>query len=165
MRGCRSAATRQMLRWPARRDARSLISQTRSQNSELMERPSTSGGDKWAAEHKRLRATWAARSDRSANARPMDMSWVSRCLSEFIDDDTIVVNDYDLDPTQCAFRTPNSYFGPPPPAALGWGLGAAMGAKLAAPKKTVICTLGDGSYMFGEPTSAHFTAERTASLS
>ena len=33
-----------------------------------------------------------------------------------------------------------------------------MGAKLADPGKTVIATLGDGSYMFGSPTAAHFTA-------
>lgn len=113
---------------------------------------------KWAAEHERLRGEWAARCQQVAQARPMDMAWVSRCLSEFFDDNTIVINDYDLDPTQCCFRQPKSYFGPPPPAALGWGLGAAMGAKLAAPDKTVIATLGDGSYMFGAPTAAHFTA-------
>jgi acetolactate synthase-1/2/3 large subunit len=114
--------------------------------------------EKWAIEHKRLRAEWTARGQRVAGEAPMDMAWVSRCLAEFLDDDTIVVNDYDLDPMQCCFRQPKSYFGPPPPAALGWGLGAAMGAKLAAPEKTVIATLGDGSYMFGAPTSAHFTA-------
>lgn len=114
--------------------------------------------DTWAVEHKRLRADWLERAKRVANAAPMEMAWISRCLSEFIDDDTIVVNDYDLDPTQCSFRQPHSYFGPPPPAALGWGLGAAMGAKLAAPDKTVICTVGDGSYMFGAPTAAHFTS-------
>jgi acetolactate synthase-1/2/3 large subunit len=114
--------------------------------------------EKWAIEHKRLRAEWTARGQRVAGDAPMDMAWVSRCLAEFLDDDTIVVNDYDLDPMQCCFRQPKSYFGPPPPAALGWGLGAAMGAKLAEPEKTVIATLGDGSYMFGAPTSAHFTA-------
>jgi acetolactate synthase-1/2/3 large subunit len=30
--------------------------------------------------------------------------------------------------------------------------------KLARPEKTVIATVGDGSYMFGSPTSAHFAA-------
>lgn len=114
--------------------------------------------ERWTAEHKRLRQLWASRADRVARTTPMDMSWVSRCLSQFLDDETIVINDYDLDPTQCCFTKPHSYFGPPPPAALGWGLGAAMGAKLADPGKTVIATLGDGSYMFGSPTAAHFTA-------
>jgi acetolactate synthase I/II/III large subunit len=112
----------------------------------------------WAREHSRLRSDWAERGRRAADALPINMAFVSRCLSEFLDDDTIVVNDYDLDPTQCCFSGGHSYFGPPPPAGLGWGLGAAMGAKLAAPEKTVICTVGDGSYMFGSPTAAHFTA-------
>ena len=41
---------------------------------------------------------------------------------------------------------------------LGWGLGAALGVKLAAPEKTVIATVGDGAYIFGAPTAAHFAA-------
>jgi len=114
--------------------------------------------DRWRAEHERLRKAWAARSQQVARATPIEMSWVSCCLADFLDENTIVVNDYDLDPTQCCFKWPHSYFGPPPPAALGWGLGAAMGAKLADPDKTVIATVGDGSYMFGSPTAAHFTA-------
>ena len=88
----------------------------------------------------------------------MDMAWVSRCLGDVIDDETLVINEYDLDPTQACFRRPGSFFGPPAAAALGWGLGAAMGAKLAAPEKTVIAAVGDGSYIFGAPTAAHFTA-------
>jgi acetolactate synthase-1/2/3 large subunit len=46
---------------------------------------------------------------------------------------------------------------------LGFGLGASLGAKLAAPGRTVISTLGDGSYMFGNPTPFHFVA-RSAKL-
>ena len=113
---------------------------------------------KCAAEHKRLREAWAVRGKAAAGGRPMDMAWVSRCLADVIDDETIVINEYDLDPTQACFRIPGSFFGPPSAAALGWGLGAAMGAKLAAPEKTVIATLGDGAYIFGAPTAAHFTS-------
>ena len=39
---------------------------------------------------------------------------------------------------------------------LGFGLGAALGAKLAAPGREVIAVVGDGSYMFGNPLSYHF---------
>ena len=39
---------------------------------------------------------------------------------------------------------------------LGMGLGQALGAKIAAPDRQVIATVGDGSYMFGCPTAAHF---------
>ena len=38
----------------------------------------------------------------------------------------------------------------------GVGLGAALGAKLGAPDREVITTVGDGSYMFGNPLPYHF---------
>ena len=43
---------------------------------------------------------------------------------------------------------------------LGYGhlLGAALGAKLAAPEAQVIAAMGDGSYMFGVPIAAHFVS-------
>jgi len=37
-------------------------------------------------------------------------------------------------------------------------MGAALGAKLAAPDKTVICCVGDGAYIFSAPTAAHFVS-------
>ena len=36
------------------------------------------------------------------------MKWVSRCVADVIDDRTIVVNEYDLDHTPAAFRTPGT---------------------------------------------------------
>jgi acetolactate synthase-1/2/3 large subunit len=86
------------------------------------------------------------------------MAWISRCVGDLVDDRTIVINEYDLDPTQARFTVPGSYFASPPSGGLGWGLGAALGAKLAAPDKTVICCVGDGSYIFGAPTAAHFVS-------
>ena len=43
---------------------------------------------------------------------------------------------------------------------LGWAGGGAIGAKLAAPDRTVVCLVGDGSYLFGVPSSAQWTARR-----
>jgi acetolactate synthase-1/2/3 large subunit len=43
---------------------------------------------------------------------------------------------------------------------LGWAGGAAVGAKLAAPGRTVVCLVGDGSFLFGVPSSAQWVARR-----
>ena len=45
-------------------------------------------------------------------------------------------------------------------AALGWAGGAAVGAKLAAPDRTVVCLVGDGCFLFGVPSSAQWVARR-----
>jgi len=45
-------------------------------------------------------------------------------------------------------------------SALGWSGGAAVGAKLAAPDRTVVSLVGDGSYLFGVPASAQWLSRR-----
>ena len=45
---------------------------------------------------------------------------------------------------------------------LGWNGGAAIGAKLANPDKTVVALTGDGSYMFSLPSTVHWMARRYA---
>ncbi len=41
---------------------------------------------------------------------------------------------------------------------LGWGLPAALGAKLAQPERTVVAAVGDGSYLFANPSACHQVA-------
>jgi acetolactate synthase I/II/III large subunit len=43
---------------------------------------------------------------------------------------------------------------------LGWAGGGAVGAKLASAERTVVSLVGDGSYLFGVPSSAHWVARR-----
>jgi len=45
-------------------------------------------------------------------------------------------------------------------AALGWAGGATVGAKLAAPGRTVVSLVGDGCFLFGVPASAQWVARR-----
>jgi acetolactate synthase-1/2/3 large subunit len=115
-------------------------------------------GQRWAAAGARRREAAAAKSQAARGDAPIDMLWLSRAIGECVDDRTIVVNEYDLDATQCTFTRPGSYFAAPPSGGLGWGLGAALGAKLAAPDHSVICCVGDGAYIFGSPTASHFVS-------
>lgn len=52
-----------------------------------------------------------------------------------------------------------SWFDGPHAGGLGWGFPAAMGFALARPDKTVVATMGDGSYMFANPVACHQVAE------
>ena len=56
-------------------------------------------------------------------------------------------------------RKAGHYYGLSSAGGLGWGFGAALGAKLAAPDKLVVATLGDGAYMFSNPMVAHWVSD------
>ncbi len=85
--------------------------------------------------------------------------WLSACINKLIDERTILINEYPTVLEEMTIKEPGRYFGNASAGGLGWGLGAALGAKLATPDKTVICALGDGAYMFGNPTAGHYVSE------
>jgi acetolactate synthase-1/2/3 large subunit len=85
--------------------------------------------------------------------------WLSACMNRVLDPNTILINEYPTVLEEMVIKEPGHYFGNASAGGLGWGIGAALGAKLAAPDKTVICALGDGAYMFGNPTAAHYVSE------
>ena len=85
--------------------------------------------------------------------------WLSACVNKLLDPNTILVNEYPTVLEEMVIKEPGRYFGNPSAGGLGWGMGAALGAKLAAPDKTVICAVGDGAYMFGNPTAVHYVSE------
>jgi acetolactate synthase-1/2/3 large subunit len=114
--------------------------------------------DRLRAEHAARRAAWAAAAEAERGRTPIGFQWASRCVGDLLGPETIVVNEYPLDLRHAPPPAPGSYFGSPHAGGLGWGLGAALGAKLAAPEKTVIATVGDGAYIFGIPTAAHYAA-------
>jgi acetolactate synthase-1/2/3 large subunit len=109
-------------------------------------------------EHRRRRAEWDATAVAQGTKRAIGFAWVGKCLESLLDDDTVVVNEYPLDRRYTAFRRPGSFFASPHSSGLGWGLGAALGLKLARPSSTVIATVGDGAYFFSQPASCHFVA-------
>jgi acetolactate synthase-1/2/3 large subunit len=89
---------------------------------------------------------------------PANTIWVSRRLDEQKGDDAIVFNELGCDPSVMTFSRADSYFGHPIAGGLGWGLPAALGAKLAKPDRLVIACVGDGSYIFANPVACHQTA-------
>jgi acetolactate synthase-1/2/3 large subunit len=112
----------------------------------------------WSRRNKKQRKAWQSNVRAVCKDSPINMAWASRCIGDLLDERSIVVNEYVLDPTQACFDTPGTYFRHSPSASLGWGMGAALGAKLAKPDHKVICCLGDGSYMFGAPVAAHWVS-------
>jgi acetolactate synthase-1/2/3 large subunit len=94
-----------------------------------------------------------------ARARsPIDPVWVSHCLGAVKPADAIVVNEYPLRLEHCDFADADCFFGSSAASGLGWGAGAVLGAKLAAPARTAIAVLGDGAYLFSNPAAVHHAA-------
>lgn len=85
----------------------------------------------------------------------MTKDWLNHCLNEALPDDVIVVNEYWVDREIYEAKRPGGFFMHSPAAGLGWGMPAAVGAALAAPDQPVVCTLGDGAYLFGNPGACH----------
>ncbi len=75
-------------------------------------------------------------------------------LEKGLEKDTIYVSDCDsgrsMDPFLAWGGADKSYISTGPNI-LGWGVAAAMGAKLARPDRPVVSCVGDGSFMFGGP--------------
>ena len=84
----------------------------------------------------------------------------SKCVGDAVGLDAVIFNEYPLSLEHCPRENPGTYFGTSTSGGLGWGLGAALGAKLAAPEKLVVATLGDGTYMFTNPTVSHWVGAR-----
>jgi acetolactate synthase I/II/III large subunit len=99
----------------------------------------------------------------ASTARPIVPTWLAHCVSEIVDEGTILINELGWNLDGLTLSQPGTYMGINPAGGLGFGLGAAVGAKLAAPDRLIITATGDGSYMFGNPTPFHWVA-RAAQL-
>jgi acetolactate synthase-1/2/3 large subunit len=108
-----------------------------------------------AEQRQALAAEWEAARSVGATRTPLAPAYVSRCISDAKDADAIVVNEYTLQLEQCSFEQPDCYFGSSAASGLGWGAGAALGAKLASPGRQTIAVLGDGAYIFSNPVAVH----------
>ncbi len=112
-------------------------------------------GERWKA----MRAQWKATLDKAATEPSIKIEYLNHCLGEAVGPDALIVNEYWVRTEFCKREKAGTLYGSGPAGGLGWGVGAALGAKLAAPDKLVVCTVGDGAYMFANPTACHWTAQ------
>jgi acetolactate synthase-1/2/3 large subunit len=119
-----------------------------------------------SAEHQSLKSRVAQRALDLAAQQPIAPEWAAYCLSEIVDEETVIVSEAVTNSpvlwNYLNLDTPGTFY-QSVGSGLGWGLGAALGAKLAAPSKTIICVLGDGSWVFGSPIPAYWAAEQNRS--
>jgi acetolactate synthase I/II/III large subunit len=108
----------------------------------------------------RMRTRRAQLTKDSAAGATISPEYLSRTIGEAVGEDAIIFNEYPLRPDHCAREKPGTLFALGPAGGLGWGFGAALGAKLAAPDALVVATLGDGAYMFANPMVGHWVAAK-----
>jgi acetolactate synthase-1/2/3 large subunit len=106
----------------------------------------------------RMRTRRAQLTKDSAAGTTISPEYLSRVIGETVGKDAVIINEYPLRPDHCAREKPGTFFALGPAGGLGWGFGAALGAKLAAPDNFVVATLGDGSYMFANPMVGHWVS-------
>jgi acetolactate synthase-1/2/3 large subunit len=112
------------------------------------------------ARYDQLHATRVAELEHDAVTRssktPIDKLWLSHEIGAFADDDTIVFDEtlpHNQVERYLKCSQPGSYIANPASSG-GYTIGAAFGAKLAAPDKHIIAVTGDGFYMFSTANAA-----------
>ena len=113
------------------------------------------------SKHRKERGEWRALGAKSAEEKPISADWLGNCVGEVVDEDTIIVNhviSHSASVTEQIERTkPGTLLGCAG-GAIQWALGAALGAKVAAPDKTVVSLMTDGGFVWGCPLATLWSA-------
>jgi acetolactate synthase-1/2/3 large subunit len=114
-----------------------------------------------------LRAAQAAKlatiNERARSEAPIRYSYLGACIAAALPKNSTVITELGVGAEHFKLEEPGSLLAVSIGGGLGFGLGASLGAKLAAPDRVVVSTVGDGSYMFGNPTPFHLVS-RAAKL-
>ncbi|MBB5223110.1 acetolactate synthase-1/2/3 large subunit [Amaricoccus macauensis] len=109
-------------------------------------RPVQGGWADWRASG---RAEWEASFDAPAQPSPVDMVAVSAHLRDLLPDDVILTNgagNFTVWPNKFFRFGPAARLLAPQSGAMGYGLPAAVAAKVAHPDRVVVCFAGDGDF-------------------
>jgi acetolactate synthase-1/2/3 large subunit len=103
----------------------------------------------WAEWRAEGRAAYEAGFDLPPQPSPVDMGQVMARLAEVLPDDVIITNgagNFTIWPNKVFKFGPKARLLAPQAGAMGYGLPAAIAAKVAQPEKTVVCFAGDGDF-------------------
>ena len=103
----------------------------------------------WAAWRRQAREAWEAGFDLPPQPGPVDMGRVMAHLRETLPDDAIVTNgagNFAIWPGKFLRYGPKMRMLAPQAGAMGYGLPAAVAAKIAHPERMVVCFAGDGDF-------------------
>ena len=92
-----------------------------------------------------------------SNEKPISPDWLCHCINEVLDEDTILVNHLISQSSSVAGQIDRSKPGTLLACAGGsimWALGAALGAKVSSPDRTVVSLMTDGGFVWGCPVAA-----------
>ncbi|MCB8960945.1 MAG: thiamine pyrophosphate-requiring protein [Ardenticatenales bacterium] len=102
----------------------------------------------------------AAEIARAKELGEMTYGWISHCVNELAmaHEEIVVLREFDLRGDYLTLAEPGRFFALPNAGGLGWGMGAALGIRLAEPGKLPVLGTGDGCYYFSAPLAAHQVA-------
>lgn len=103
----------------------------------------------WGAWRADARAAWEAGFDAPAQPSPVDMAEVTAHLRAVLPSDAILTNgagNFTVWPNKFYKFGPDARLLAPQSGAMGYGLPAAVAAKVAHPERTVVCFAGDGDF-------------------
>lgn len=111
----------------------------------------------WTDLHASQRTSWEETVAADRSDHHLSAATLTDTIDAHVDDETIVVNESTTN-NLAVLRgitrdLPGSYYFSHG-SGLGWAPGAGVGVKLAHPDKRVVTLVGDGSYVFGNPTAS-----------
>jgi acetolactate synthase-1/2/3 large subunit len=113
------------------------------------------------SQHRKQRDECHALAMKSAKQKPISPDWLSHCVADVVDEDTIIVShvisNMESVYEQISRAKPGTFL-TCPGGSINWALGAALGAKVGAPDKTVVSLMTDGGFVWGCPVASLWSA-------